>query len=132
MPRSATNIRHLRESSARIMVPTPVLTEYLLGFDVDEQEEQQRALEENFFVADLNAHAAAIAARIGRSDVVKDEIKRRRRPSVRTDVQIIAIAVAHTADSIVTNNVNEFRKLAQGAISISDIPSFEEQQRLIE
>lgn len=126
--RTARFLRRLRDENQTIMVPAPAAAEYLQGFDDRERQEQLSALERFFFVPSFDLPAAAIAAELSRrSDSWALDADRQK---VKTDVQIIAIAIAHRAELIVTDNVKEFRAIAAGKIAISEVPSVEEQQAL--
>ena len=111
------------------MVPAPAAAEYLQGFDDKERQEQLAALKRYFFVPSFDLPAAAIAAELSRRSDVWD-LKHADRQKVKTDVQIIAIAIAHRAELIVTDNVKEFRAIAAGKIAVSEVPGVEEQQTL--
>lgn len=128
--RTARYLRNLRDENETIMVPAPAAAEYLQGFDDDERQEQLAALERFFFVPSFDLPAAAIAAELSRKSDTWGLNERVDRQKVKTDVQIIAIAVAHRAELIVTDNVKEFRAIAAGKIVVSEVPRVEEQQEL--
>jgi predicted nucleic acid-binding protein len=113
-----------------IMVPAPVAAEYLQGFDDSERKEQLAALDRNFFVPSFDLRAAEIAAELSRREDVRDLYDEWDRQKVKTDIQIIAIAIAYGARMIVTDNVKEFRAIAAGRIAISEVPDVGEQASL--
>lgn len=57
-------------------------------------------------------------------DAIHDEFGTPR-PMIRIDSFIIAIAIEVGAEKIVTNNVEEFQKLARGRIAITPVPELE-------
>jgi len=132
--RTKRYITSLNDENERIMIPTPALTEYLQGFDTAERKQQLKALEKNFFIPSFNLPAAYLAAGLARraqESGVKP--KHASRQEVKTDVQIIATAIVNNASKIITNNTDDFQKLAEladGRIQISDIPDVHEQQDL--
>jgi hypothetical protein len=54
------------------------------------------------------------------------------RRTLRANSQIIATAVCHTADLIVTHNVEEYRRLAGDRIKVSDVPEIPLQGELLD
>ena len=132
--RTRRYITSLNDENERIMIPTPALTEYLQGFDAAERKQQLKALEKNFFIPSFNLPAAYLAAGLARR-VQESRIKSKdaSRQEIKTDIQIIATAIVNSASRIITNNTNDFEKLAElagGRIQISDIPDIHEQQGL--
>ena len=112
------------------MVPAPVAAEYLQGFDDSERKEQLAALDRNFFIPSFDLRAAEIAAELSRRQEVRKLQEEWDRQKVKTDIQIIAIAIAYGAEMIVTDNTREFRAIAADRIAISEVPNVEEQTSL--
>lgn len=82
-------------------------------------------------VAPLDAAAGVLAAQLANaarsgSANVGD------RHVLKSDCYIIATAIVHGADAIVTGNVREFRNLAGGRIKVFDIPDVPEQLDILD
>ncbi len=130
--RTKRYIRYLDEKKTRIMIPAPVLFEYLLHFNQKEQEEQRRTIEKHFIVPSFDIHACELAAELqGNTQLIQeiistgdlDKIK------VRTDAQIIAIAIVNQAEKIISHDPH-FKTLAQGRIAIEEVPVIHTQMEL--
>jgi len=135
IPRTEAYLKHLSEKKKRIMIPAPVLGEYLAGFKNKKDRDKQRLLIENiFYVPSFDAHTSAIFADIVNDrnliKSIKEEFKEVRQ-SLRIDAQIIAIAIAQEAECIITHDPH-FIKLAEGRISVKEVPIIYTQQELFE
>ncbi|MFL6199295.1 MAG: type II toxin-antitoxin system VapC family toxin [Thermoanaerobaculia bacterium] len=128
--RTARYLRSLQDENETIMVPAPAAAEYLQWFDDNERQEQLAALERFFFVPSFDLPAAMVAAELSHRSEAWGFDERVDRQKVKTDVQIIAIAIAHRAELIVTDNVKEFRAIASGRIAVKEVPSVAEQRGL--
>ncbi len=131
VPRATALIHGLREEKAKIMVPACVLGEFLAAMHPSLYREVQAFMEGRFFIAPYDGKAALIAgemmyARGSFSELVKSSGIRRN--EVRTDAEIIATAIAHKADKIITQDLRHFRKLAAGRIRIEGVPELAPQQ----
>jgi predicted nucleic acid-binding protein len=122
--RTKRYITHLADKNEQIMIPAPVLTEYLMHFEVAEQEKQREVIQKNFIVPAFDVRASVVAAELqGNTELIKrilasgelDKIK------LRTDAQIIATAIVNQADKIISHDLH-FAKLAQGRISVAEVP----------
>lgn len=121
--RTKLYIKHIQEQRFAVMVPAPVVAEYLVGAD-DTQFAEMRILKRGFEIGALDAKSAAIAATLQRGGVV-DEIRQEfghPKRMIRIDAFIIAIAISEGAKKIITHNVREFEKLAKGRIVVEDVP----------
>ena len=129
--RTRKYIRHLSEKKQQIMVPSPVVQEYLRGFESPLLEEQARLIERSFFVPALDFRAAVLAAQLQpRRDAAPSErAEAIDRQSVRVDAQVVAIAIANHAEKIISGDPH-LSKLAQGWIPVEDVPSIPEQMKL--
>jgi predicted nucleic acid-binding protein len=106
-----------------IMVPSVVLAEYLSGFDDAKKRERQLAiLRKRFYIPSFNIPAAALAAELAKTPEVSGVIETVGRVKVKADLQIIATALIHSADAIITANIDEFQRLAAGRIKIMNVP----------
>ncbi|MCX5638245.1 MAG: PIN domain-containing protein, partial [Planctomycetota bacterium] len=114
--RTKRYIKYLAENKEQIMIPAPALTEYLMHFEVGEQERQRQIIERNFIVPAFDVRAGVLAAELlGNTELVQkiiasgelDKIK------VKTDAQIIATAIVNQADKIISHDP-DFAKLVQG------------------
>lgn len=136
--RAASYIEDLGKKNVRIVIPTPVAWEYVCWFPVAEQDEHWAVLSRRFRLAPFDLRAAQIAARIERlrlSTVGVTKAKARQtdaqigdltRQKVKVDVQILSIAIAAGAESIITHDSAHFSPLAVGqpiqVVDIHEIP----------
>lgn len=117
-------IEHLAREKKRIMIPTPALTEYLLGFPPKEQKEQRRVIETNFVVPAFDIPAVEVAAELlGDTEAIREMRKRGEYDKMRVsiDAQIIAIAIVNRAEKIISHDPR-LAKLAQGRIPVESVP----------
>jgi len=122
--RAERYIRYLRMKTIRVMVPTPVLSEYLVGCDATQLHERQ-IFEMGFELPPFDAPAAEIAANLARDlDLLKATAREFDvgRDCIKTDIMIIAIAVYRKAQKIVTNDREIFTRLASGRIPVEELP----------
>lgn len=135
IPKTKRFIEHCATTNQRIMVPTPVLAEYLCAFPPEEHESHLLIFERSFYLAPLDISSARTAASLlydpERLKRIRDEHKIDRQ-SLRTDALIIAIAIEHGASKIITHDGRHFRKLAKASILVEDIPDISEQPFLFD
>jgi hypothetical protein len=97
-------IRKIESEGYSIMVPSPVISEYLVGA-TDTQFKEAKILRRGFLIADLDSMAATLAAQLQRGGIVEaihDEFGTPKK-SIRIDAFIIAIACVQGASKIITN-----------------------------
>lgn len=141
--RATAHIDDLAKKNARIIIPTPVAWEYVCWFPVDEQDEQWAVLSRRFRLAPFDLRAAQIAAKIERQRLgipggtkakvrqTEVEIGDLTRQKIKVDVQILAIAIAVGAESIITHDSAHFLPLAGNQpIQVIDIRNIEVQPNL--
>ena len=132
--RTRRYIRFLATENERIMVPAPVLMEYLVAFKSNEQDHQRQLIEQNFFVPSFDIPAALVAAQLlGNRALIKaiQKTEKVNPQSLRIDAQIIAIAIVHGASKIISNDPH-FSKLADGKIIIQDVPDIQDQGEMFD
>jgi predicted nucleic acid-binding protein len=121
----------LKDAKEILMVPTPVLAEYLQGFpDPKERAQQLETLQSFCFIPAFDMPSAFLAADLSQSPAVQELAREGDRQALKTDVQIIATAITHQAEMIVTGNVGEFRRIARDRIPIREVPVVEIQGEL--
>lgn len=114
-----------------IMVPAVALSEYLAGFPDQKKRELQLAiLRRRYFIAAFDIRAAALAAEIGAMPEANELSAKFGRVRIKADIQIIATAVAHGADTIMTAETERFKKLAGERIKVIEVPETHLQTRL--
>ena len=75
--RTKRYIEYLADKNEKIMIPTPALTEYLIGFPPEEQKEQRQVIERNFIVPSFDIAAVGIAAELlGNTEVIQEMRKK--------------------------------------------------------
>lgn len=140
--RTANYLKSLERDSVRIVVPTPVLAEYLCGIPGEVADRQRQVIAKRFRIAEFGEDAAAVC-----SDLTRDLWRRSRdfkelaqqspnekwdraRQRYKVDCQVIAVAIDARADVIITGEPQVFRMLAGDRISVSDVPVVEIQKAL--
>ena len=116
------------DQNITIMVPAPVIAEYLVGA-TDTQIQELEVLRRGFEIPSLDAPSSTRAAILQRGGIV-NEIRAEYgtpRQSIKIDAFIIAIAIENHASRIITNNVREFKKLARGQILVDEVPVIQQQ-----
>lgn len=124
-------LAHLAKEGERVMIPTVVVSEYLEKFPPEEHEAHLAALEKNFFLPSYDAKCAVIASQLVSAAGRPASREPGSRNVFKADTQIIATAIAHNAELIVTGNVEEYRRIAVNRIRVSDVPDVWEQGDLL-
>lgn len=130
--RTQRYIKHLSEKKVEIVLPAPVVGEYLMGFDEADRKKQIQLINEVFRVPSFDMRAAVIAAELQSNLNVIKEIRESTgvgRAQLQIDAQVVAIAIANQAEKIITND-NHFKNLAQGRIEVTEVPSVHTQMDL--
>jgi len=123
--RAEALLERLSREGTRVGVPAPVVVEYLAGVGQASQAKQFELLNEKFEIHPVDDRAVRLAG----------EIERRRQASrkkqhqggvpqrcAKMDVLILSVAIVSGAKEVFTDNVKEFRKLAENRITVSDLP----------
>ena len=128
--RAERYIRWLRLKNERVMIPTPVLAEYLVGATATELHHGE-IFEMGFEMPPFDIPAAKITADLIRdTDLIKTIEKEHGVPHqcVKTDAMIVGIAIHRKVERIVTTD-NDFRvleRIARGRITVSKMPEIPE------
>jgi predicted nucleic acid-binding protein len=128
--RTRRYLAQLARDNEQVMVPSVVVSEYLQGFPLEEHPAQIEALAGGFFVAAFDARCAALAAELQRIGPAARAAPGSR-IALKADCQIIATAISHGASRIVTNNLEEFRRIARDRIPVIDVPETWEQPDML-
>lgn len=117
-----------------LLIPAPVMAEYLVGFPDEAQRNQQAELLSSvFFVAPLDAKVAQMVAELS---IDRDLIKAVRnehnltKNQVSVDLQILGIAAANSVEAVVAHD-EQFPKLAQDKVNVIYVPTIAEQLELL-
>ena len=113
-----------------ILIPTPVLTEFLQKFPKPEQQQYLRDISkiDGIFFHPFDLEASLVAAELQAGRRLR-ELRRELhadRVCVKTDLMILAIAVVVAADKLITPDVDDYHKLASSSDyrfpEISNVP----------
>lgn len=132
--RTKRYIRYLAEKRTKIMIPAPVVTEYLLGFGPQDAKVQHSLIEQYFYVPSFDLPAARLAAELLRNRQVTDAIRAEHgigREQLRNDAQILAVAITNSAEKVISTDP-QMARLAQGRIPVVGVPKIEDQLELFE
>jgi len=127
--RARSLIKQSRQRKIPLMIPSIALAEYLADFEEGDQSAQRDQFAKGFFIAPFDTKAAWCAGEIfdrERMRVVRENGTPRQ--SVHADLKIIATAISHGASCIYTDNVRDFRSLANGKIIVEELPEPPSQQ----
>lgn len=120
----------LDKNGAKIIIPTPVLSEFLTFAPEHRHAEITASLESHFQLTPFDAFAAATAARIWRAfsegntawkDELKEAVPGITKARIKYDIQILATAISRSADILYTHDVG-LKKLAGGRIEVRELP----------
>jgi predicted nucleic acid-binding protein len=133
IPRAIQLLEYLDETQARVLVPTPVVAEFLVGAEERDHSTILQVLQTRFIVAPFDVLAALATARArrknrqtGLEDAVRDEF-RGARPQIPVDHMIIGIALANRAERLYTNDA-KLRRFAEPHLTVREIPPLREKQ----
>ena len=132
--RTQRYLKHLDEENETLMIPSPVVAEYLQGFDAAGRAKQIATLQRSFFIPSFDLPSAALSAELTeRADAGKlRQNSEESRPALKVDVQIAAIAIIHGATQIVTHNIRDFKTIVGGRIQVTEVPDIAEPGRLFD
>jgi predicted nucleic acid-binding protein len=119
-------IKWLKLKEQTVMIPTPVLAEYLVGESATDRHDGT-IFETGFQIAPFDLRAAVIAAELARDIGLIKSIKKEEDVShqcIKTDIMLAAIAIERKAEKIITtdNGFKIFSKLVGKRITIGRIP----------
>jgi predicted nucleic acid-binding protein len=122
-------IHFLNQTDKQVMIPAPVVGEYLVGFSGNDLTTQKDLIQKHFFVPSLDVHAAAIQAEIEHDSYLIKKANGIDRQRLRVDSQIIAIALVSRAEKIISHDPH-MRELAGNRIKVEEVPAIIEQLAL--
>ena len=125
-------LQDLQESGKKVLVPAPVVLEYLAGVPQNRRKAHQELFNKLFLVPALDLAAASLAADLQNAPAVQEAIRADDSlidSRLSTDASIVAIALVNNATHIITSNVETLRLVAQGRIKVSDVPERSDQRR---
>lgn len=132
--RTKNFIRHLGQHNTKVLIPSVVLAEFLMGIPSDRHAAVAAYLQNSFIVAPFDASAALAFAQIWQENkqasvyqTLRDEGVSRR--EIKVDCQIVAITLAARASIIYTHDPH-LAKFAGNRIEISEVPEIPTQLEL--
>jgi predicted nucleic acid-binding protein len=134
--RARRYIAFLQKQNERLMVPAPVVAEYLAGFEPEKQQRQLQQIEHHFVVAAFDIHAATLAAQILARRPEVEQLQREdyegRRQKLRIDVFIVATAIAHAADALISHDPGLVKLSTGSPLKVQPIPERLQQTELFD
>ena len=136
IPRAKALIKHLDEIHDHILIPSVVVAEFLLPIPSEEHALVLNLFNRSFLVASFDTAAASIFAKIWRSkkeQSVIDALAKggKTRTELRTDSQIVAIAVSQKAECIYSHD-EALKSFAKDYIDVKEIPFIPQQIEAID
>jgi predicted nucleic acid-binding protein len=126
--RTAQLLENLDEQKTKVIVPAPVVAEFLVGAEERDHTNILQTLQQRFIVVPFDALAALATARARRKNrqsgleqAVRQELANVARPQVAIDHMILGIALANRADLLYTED-EALRKFAEPHITVRNIP----------
>lgn len=130
IPRARAFIDQLDADRARLIIPAPVIAEYLVPFSPTDRLEQLRRLQRRFRIIPLDMRAGMIAAEIGWRPDDGAHSPPHCRECLRADALVVACALAGGADLLVTHDAGATRRAA-GRIRVQGVPELTGQLDLL-
>lgn len=132
--RAAYLIQALEKQKAAILIPTPVVTEFLMGTPSEDHSNVLAVLNRRFQIAPFDAASAVLAAKLWqqwKKGPLSPEpwMKGLGREKLKFDCQLVAIAIVHRADCLYSHD-NGVPKIAQDLIPVLQVPPITGQQGL--
>ena len=128
--RTRRYLSNLEDENEIVMVPSTAVAEYLHGIPADDQKDELALLTQSFFVPPFDVQAASIAGAISSGEDYKTRFagsNKQERNALRTDLMILATAIAYGASIIVTANLRDYSPYAKDRIKVTDVPIVPEQ-----
>jgi predicted nucleic acid-binding protein len=128
--RAERYIKWLTLKQAKVLVPSIVLSEYLVGANATELHDGT-IFEKGFQIAPFDVPAAKIAADLSRDiDLIKTVAREHQvqRQCIKSDIMIAAVAIHRQAEKIITTDsgFRVFERIVADKIAISKIPEIPE------
>ena len=126
-------IELISQQGKRLMVPAPVIHEFLIGVPAEERVEVISRLSNIFFIPPFDLPSAILAAELHTDRQEFNEIRKtlgKTKQEAKIDTQIIAIALMNGAEEIITNDVKYYQAIASDRIRVSSIPDIQSQETL--
>lgn len=134
--KAARYLEHLDKCQDQIIIPSVVVSEFLANVPDEREATVLKALEKRFMVIPFDTLAAVYAARIWRSNSVRNpslvqQLKADgfKNAKIKADIQIIATALARKAGRITTHD-DGLVKSATGHIEAGPMPDLPAQPEL--
>jgi len=129
-------LAYLKALQARkevIMIPTPVVAEFLCKYTPEQQADEVELLERNFAIYPFDLPSSIRAARLHPDRQLLNSLRTAdvSRQHIKVDLQVLAIAIHNGASSVVSEDPH-VSKLAQGKIVVHPIPDIDAQAEMFQ
>ena len=126
VPRTKNFLRYLTGQKTKVLIPSVVLAEFLLGIPSDMHANVVAYFQNTFIVAPFDVNAAAIYAQVWRENKESQVYQTLREDDVRKteisfDNQIVAIALARRATTIYSHDPH-LKRFAGERIEVCEVP----------
>lgn len=135
IPRAKYLIDNLSKNDIQAIVPTIVLSEFLMPIPTQEVAKYIDIIQRHLMIVPYDAIAAMLFAKIwqAKNPKVIEELRREEgigKNHLKIDCMIVATAITRKADCIYSYD-RGLQKFAEGYIEVREIPNFPSQQSLI-
>ncbi|MHA3576883.1 type II toxin-antitoxin system VapC family toxin [Yersinia enterocolitica] len=123
MRRVEALIDMVESSGGSIIIPTPVLAEYLVGIDKSEHQTHLKLIQKQscFEIATFDELAAIECAQMPTLKELKQMMKADTSNKVRFDRQIISIAISLNVDEVLTHDKGVFNRCKEMGITVKSL-----------
>jgi predicted nucleic acid-binding protein len=128
--RTVNFLQWMQNERHTVIVPAPVLAEFLLHIPMSEHDKISNKIRSNFLVPSFDAAASSMLAKIwqtNKNNGLPSGTNGRER--FKTDAMIIAIAVVNKAKILYSEDI-DLQRTAKGFIETKDIPVIPRQMEL--
>ena len=135
--RAKNYLEHLDDNGDRVLLPAIVVAEFMMRIPEEHHATFVNLMRKSFFPAPFDTAAAMAFSKVWRSKKSTDEVQALiddpavRREELKADCMIVATAIAHKADAIITHD-KKLAVFADGFIKCSEIPEIARQMDLLE
>nr|VFJ92072.1 MAG: Predicted nucleic acid-binding protein, contains PIN domain [Candidatus Kentron sp. LFY]VFJ94424.1 MAG: Predicted nucleic acid-binding protein, contains PIN domain [Candidatus Kentron sp. LFY] len=133
VPRTKTFFQDCRKSKLRVMVPSIVVGEFLMGIEINDHVDTVKRLQNSFILQPYDSLAAVVFARLWRErkesgllESIRSESPPVTRSESKADAMIVATAIAAKAGIIYSHDMG-LKKFADKDISVIEMPRKEYQ-----
>lgn len=129
-------VNHLSEKNVTVLLPSIVVSEYLIGVSEENRTAALQVFQTNFQILPFDGRAAHETARVFthwsgsdmHREIKQDELSTRKQ--LHADCKIVGTLLSHGIDRIYSNDTSTLHKIAEGFVEAVEMPIIDEQLEL--